>query len=158
MSNKKSIMTAWITVIGLAFIVLVMIASGLQGEKTSSPVKNKKPIVRPVKQSPKVVQQDILELISMEIYREHGYIGAEGLVKNISDKSLDNVEAIVNFLDAKGNFVKFDDALIEYNPILSDQTSPFSVMTTDNPMIEKINIDFKYLMGGTIPTKDSRQK
>ena len=100
---------------------------------------------------------ELLELISTGTSREYGYCEITGLVKNISDKPLDNIEAVVNFLDADGNFIKFDSALIEYNPILPNQTSPFSVMTTDNPEIEAFNINFKYLMGGTILMKDSRK-
>ena len=43
--------------------------------------------------------------------------------------------------------------MIEYNPVLANQTSPFKVMTSDNPAIKKASIDFKELMGGTINTK-----
>ena len=46
--------------------------------------------------------------------------------------------------------------LIEYNPVLSEQTSPFEVITTDNPAIARYQISFKFLLGNTIPTEDLR--
>lgn len=151
MSNKKSIMTTWVMIVGLTFIALVMIASGLQETKTSSPVK--KPIARPAKQSPQVVQQDLLKLLSYNCYSEHGYFHITGEVKNISDKSLEDVVAVGIAYTESGEFVKSDDALIDYNPILSGQTSPFEILMTDNPAIKKCKVDFKEFFGGSIPTK-----
>jgi len=97
-----------------------------------------------------------LELIAMNDTREYDFITVEGQVKNISGVSLDSIVAVVEFYDANGDFVKSDSALIDYNPILSGQTSPFSVITTDNPAIKKYSTTFKYFSGGTLPTKDSR--
>ena len=76
-------------------------------------------------------------------------------VKNISGKSLDNVTAVGNAYTDSGEFVKSDTALIEYDPILSGQTSPFEVLMTGNPAISKCKVDFKYLFGGSIKTKRS---
>lgn len=98
----------------------------------------------------------MLELLSMNDTREYDFITIEGQVKNISLVSLDAIEAVVQFYDGNGKFVKSDSALIDYNPILAGQTSPFSVITTDNPEIKRYSVIFKYLFGGTLPTKDSR--
>lgn len=80
------------------------------------------------------------------------FIEARGQVKNISTESLRNVMAVVSYYDKEGEFITSDETLISYNPILPGQTSPFHVMTTNNPAMVKATIEFKELMGGTIPT------
>lgn len=91
-----------------------------------------------------------LALISWRCTEEYGYIGVEGEVKNISSKKMDNVTAIGSFRTKSGELVKSSDALIEYNPIMPGQTSPFKTMTTTNPEIKGCGVSFKYLMGGAI--------
>lgn len=95
-----------------------------------------------------------LELITWSWSTTAGgrYVEARGQVKNISGQSLRNVEAVVNFYDRSGNFITSSSALIEFNPILADQTSPFTVMETYNPAMHTAGIQFKFLMGGTIST------
>ncbi|RJQ26331.1 MAG: hypothetical protein C4589_09855 [Peptococcaceae bacterium] len=80
------------------------------------------------------------------------FVEAVGQVKNISGSKLDNVMAVVSFYDKNGDFITSADALIDYNPIMPGQTSPFKVIETYNPAMQKASVEFKYLMGGTIPT------
>jgi len=54
---------------------------------------------------------------------------------------------VATFYDANGGFITTSDALIDYNPILPGQTSPFKVMKTENPAMKKASVEFKYLMG-----------
>jgi hypothetical protein len=49
-------------------------------------------------------------------YGGHHYV--EGRVKNISDRPLQNVTAMASWFDKDGEFIKADEALIDYNPIL----------------------------------------
>jgi len=95
-----------------------------------------------------------LELITWSWSTTAGgsYVEARGQVKNISGRSLRNVEAVANFYDKNGNFITSSSALIEFNPILAGQTSPFTVMETYNPAMKKASVQFKFFMGGTIPT------
>lgn len=93
-----------------------------------------------------------LELISKSYERAWGYLTVTGQVKNTGDIALDNVVAAVSYYDSSGNYVKSDDALIAYNPILTGQTSPFEVITSDNPAITSYRVGFKFLLGGSIPT------
>ena len=93
-----------------------------------------------------------LELIDWNWSSAHGYAEARGQVKNISGKSLKNVAALATFYDKDGGFIKTDSALIEFNPVLDGQVSSFTVMTTHNPAISKASVQFKFLMGGAIPT------
>jgi len=78
--------------------------------------------------------------------------------RNISGEKMENVMAVGEFYDENDNFIKSAEALIEYNPILPGQSSPFSVLTTDNPVIKNGKIVFKAFWGGTIPTKDGRKE
>ena len=96
-----------------------------------------------------------LELLSYRCYDEYDYFQIVGQVKNISDQSLKNVEALGTAYTKTGEFVNSSDSLIDYNPILPGQKSSFKVMMTDNPEMKKCTIEFKYLMGGNIDFKNS---
>ncbi|MCK4427347.1 MAG: FxLYD domain-containing protein [candidate division Zixibacteria bacterium] len=91
-----------------------------------------------------------LELQTWHWEKEGDFVVAEGLVKNISEEKLENVVAVFSVYDANGEFITSDNALIEYDPLLPEQTSPFKVMVKDNPAIEKGEIGFKHLLGGCI--------
>jgi len=100
-----------------------------------------------------------LALISGSCTRQSdiGFRKCEGYVKNISSVALDNVEAVVTWLDANGTPYSTDDALIDYNPILPGQESPWSTIGTDNPALTRFRVQFKDLLGGAILTRDDRQ-
>jgi hypothetical protein len=110
--------------------------------------------------SPPPEPQYDLALISSKGYESEygGYHITEGLVKNISSQPLKNVTAVGIWLDKDGEFIKSDDALIDYNPILPGQTSPFKTMSTGNPAMTKFRVEFKTLMGGTLAVDDQRKK
>jgi len=98
-----------------------------------------------------------LELLSSTATREYDFIIVEGEVKNICTENLEHVQVVVRFYTSDGDFVKSEDALIKYDPILAGQTSPWKIIATDNPEIKKYIVEFKEFLGGTIPTKDSRE-
>lgn len=106
------------------------------------------------KEEASLIRGSDLELITWSWSTTAGgsYVESKGQVKNISGQSLQNVEAVVSFYDKNGNFITSSSALIEFNPILVGQTSPFTVMETYNPAMHKATIQFKFLMGGTIST------
>lgn len=91
-----------------------------------------------------------LEIISSSWSQDHGYATYEGQVKNISNLNLKNVQAVATWYDSNGNMITSSSALIEYNPILPGQISPFKVMKTYNPAMEKAGVEFSKLMGGTL--------
>lgn len=101
--------------------------------------------------APAAYQAPQLELLSWNWHTEYGYAIAEGRVKNISTESLRNVEASVTFSTKSGEFITTDDALIDLNPLLPGQTSSFKVMATRNPAMARARVEFKFLMGGTVP-------
>lgn len=99
---------------------------------------------------PELKSQPKLELLEWSWRTEYDYAIVEGRVKNVSDINLKNVEAVIVFKTKDGNFITSSTALIEYNPILPSQVSPFKVMEKYNPAMDTANIDFKTLFGGTI--------
>jgi len=144
---------------GLGIIILFLIIVGKStGDRVEKVREQAQTNVSATEQTEETPQTESLELVSMNCYREYDYFIIEGMVKNISDKPLESVLAVGNTYTENGEFVKSSDALIEYNPILSGQSSPFKTMTTDNPAIKKCKVDFKEFWGGTIPTKDGRVK
>ena len=92
----------------------------------------------------------VLELQSWHWAENYSYAIAEGTVKNLSSESIKNVTAVVQYYDKNNGFITSSDALIDYNPILPGQISPFKTMATWNPEMRKAGIEFKSLMGGTL--------
>jgi hypothetical protein len=66
--------------------------------------------------------------------------------------------AVGEFRTSSGELVKAEDALLDYDPILPGQTSPFKAGGTDNPAIQKCNLSFKYLFGGQIAYSKKGEK
>lgn len=92
----------------------------------------------------------LLEVQSWRCSKEYSYIFVTGEVKNISSQPLKSVLAVGEFRTKAGEFVKSADALLDYNPILPGQTSPFKAGTTDNPQIQGCQLAFKQMFGGGI--------
>jgi hypothetical protein len=101
-----------------------------------------------------------LALISSRGYESDGggYHIVEGQVKNLSNVPLKNVTAVATWYDKDGGFIKSDDAIIDYNPILRGQTSPFKTMSSTNPEMSKFTVQFKTLFGGTLTVDDQRKR
>lgn len=91
-----------------------------------------------------------LVLVDWNWRHEHGFVIAEGMVRNVTQQPMRNICADVTFLTSGGEFVTSEDSLVSYNPILPNQTSPFRVMASDNPEIRKARIGFKELFGGSV--------
>lgn len=102
--------------------------------------------------------EPLLEVESVRYTKGRNFATAEGEVKNISSQALKQVTVVGMWYDKNNNLITSDEVLIKFNPILPGQTSPFSVSSTINPEMVSGNIDFKYLTGGTIPTKSAEDK
>jgi hypothetical protein len=94
-----------------------------------------------------------LVLVSWAWHAEGGQITGEGEVKNVSAGILQNVEAVTSYYTADDKFITSNEAIIEYNPILPGQTSPYKTTGTFNPAIQSGRIDFKTFMGGQVSWK-----
>ncbi len=103
------------------------------------------------------VEETKLELIKWNFTNSENYFYVKGLVKNISSKSIESVEAIAICSDKNDEFVTSDNAMIEYSPLLPGQTSPFEVMVKYNPEIKSARVSFKQIGGGELMTKHSEK-
>ena len=101
-----------------------------------------------------------LKVGSWRVYRDPGsqYSEIEGEVKNVSGTKLKSVDAVASYYTADGSFITSGSALIDYNPILADQTSPFKTMTRFNPAMASVKLEFRELGGGLLPTSGAGEK
>lgn len=92
-----------------------------------------------------------LELISWRCDRESGgWLYVRGEVRNVSGERLQNVTAVGEFRTEKGDLVSAETALVEFNPLMPGQTSPFRVSYRGNPEAKRCGVSFKRLMGGAL--------
>ncbi len=98
-----------------------------------------------------------LALVSASCTYRSNFVTCEGFVKNISSLALENVEVVINWYDTNDIPRSSQDALIEYDPILAGQTSPWSSIGRYNPALTGFRVEFKEFFGGTILTRDDRQ-
>ena len=88
-----------------------------------------------------------LELISRKCGKENINVYVIGEVKNISSESMKDVMAVGRFRTKDGSLVKTEEAIIDSNPILPGQTSPFKVGGLDDPVITDCYLSFKNQSG-----------
>jgi len=134
-------------------IILGMIASPDQPKNSTSTSSSVTSSKSSVTQEPPP-----LELVSWRCEKEYGFIHVRGEVRNVSPRKLENVAAVGEFRTKDGELVKSEVALLEYNPIMPMQTSPFSAGGTDNPSIKRCGVTFKYLFGGSIDFTQKEKK
>ena len=91
-----------------------------------------------------------LEVKSWRCEEENGYIFVHGEVRNVTNEPLKHVMVVGIFHEKDGTFVKSADALVEYDPLLAGQSSPFKAGTTHNPLIKSCDIGFKTMLGGQL--------
>ena len=72
---------------------------------------------------------------------------------NLTDKPIDSLTAVIEFRTADGTFVKSEMGIVEFQPLLPGQTSPWKVMTTHNPAIEKVGLRFKRMFSGAVSAR-----
>jgi hypothetical protein len=129
--------------LGLLFLLFVISQISQDGEKPSQ--RNSGSVV-----APSAPAEPLLRLESFSWSISYNYATAEGEVTNVSSEPLKNVQAMGKFYTKDETFITSADAMIDYNPILPGQTSPFKVMATHNPAMDTCRISFKELFGGSI--------
>ena len=85
---------------------------------------------------------------------EGSHIEVRGEVKNVSAGNLKDVEAVVTFRDNSGKYISHESAILEYNPIVAGQTSPFKIISTYNPEITDAIIEFKTIAGDKVKSSN----
>lgn len=106
-------------------------------------------------QGPSSTEGTLLAVTAANEYYEprSGYMHLEGEVQNVSGQSLNHVWAVVSYYTAGGEYVNSGSAPIEFQPILSNQTSPFQIVSPGNPAITKWKLQLKIFGGGTVPSE-----
>lgn len=143
----------------LGFIVILAIliyAVGLSVKNSGPGTTTSNPVNAPAPALPAAAK---LLIVSQKGYSsEYGYNYVEGQVKNTSSESLQHVTAVATWYGADGKFITSDNALVEYDPLLPGQTSPFKVGSRTNPAMKKYSLAFKKLLGGEIPSEEPVQR
>src|SRR5690625_1303329 len=93
-----------------------------------------------------------VELTEWNWRREHGHVIVEGIAKNLTDGRLNDIMAVATFRTEDGDLVTTSDALLDFNPVLPGQSSPFTVITTENPAMHTASVQFRGLLGETVRT------
>ena len=75
------------------------------------------------------------------------YYETKGEIRNLTSRTLNNVQALVTWQTSSGTFITSDSALIEYRALRPGQRSPFSVLTSGNPQMSNCSVSFKELFG-----------
>jgi len=83
-----------------------------------------------------------------------GYYYVEGQVKNITNQPIDRLRVVATWFTKEGTFITTDQAMIDYDPLMPGQTSPFKTITRGNPQMSKFSIEFARLGGGTVAHED----
>lgn len=152
-AKKKTSVLTW-----LVTIFIVLWAIGYFSNQSYSPTNNS---TSAAQYSSAESYTPPHEVISWKCDKEYGFIFVRGEVKNVSKQSIKNVMAVGEFRTKDGTLVKSEDALIDYNPLLPGQTSPFKTGGTDNPAIINCNLSFKALFGeqlGYSTAEDEKNK
>jgi hypothetical protein len=149
----KNVKNGCLGCLGVIGLLILIAFAGSIFSPTDKPTTSKSPAAaRPTPPKPAAAQ---LHLLSSEgTIGEYGYNTVEGQIENISNQPIKNIEAVVTWFDKDGKFISSDSALVEYNPLLAGQTSPFKVMTRTNPEMKRFQVEFKELLGGAIKFED----
>lgn len=84
------------------------------------------------------------------------YIEVKGRVQNVSQRPISNLMATVELFDKRGEFISADHALVEFDPVLPGQATPFTVLIRGNPATEKYLVRFKTMGGPELHFHDKR--
>jgi hypothetical protein len=142
----------------LGLLLLMGMCTSVLNESPTAP-SHPAPVSNAVRSDPHPSGAE-LALLSRRGYRTEGsdFMIVEGRVRNISSDPLRNVEAVANWYSSDGSFISSGDALVEYDPVLPGQTSPFKVMTRANPEMHRFSVEFKTFAGTKIEVVDRRGK
>jgi hypothetical protein len=104
-------------------------------------------------------EADRLALLSSKGYESEtgNYWYVEGQVQNISGSPIKSLVAVSTWYDKDGAFIKSDQAVVDFDPLMPNQVSAFKTITRGNPAMSKYTVQFKAFFGGTIRTRDDRK-
>ncbi len=137
----------WFAPLLIAF--LVVLVAGCASTTLTSQLTTAKPTASPVPEEPRLL---LLAVNGTKASRS--YLQIDGIVRNVTSQSLQNVIAIALLCDDNGKFLFSDESRLSYNPIRPGQESPFKILIREDPKISGGAIRFKALNGGEIAMTD----
>jgi hypothetical protein len=145
----------WKVLLGLGAFLLFLIVLGIDSQNSPRARRSEVGSTSAATSAPPKVATPDLELLSQTGGPSGGggYMEVSGEVKNLTSEPLRNVHAVVTWYTEKGDFIASDTALIEYNPLMPGQTSPYKTMSRRNPVMEKFRVDFKTMSGALFSLK-----
>lgn len=143
------------------FVVVVALQQQKKDRERTSTIEDALALTEPYNRSidqqtePEREEGPYLEILDWGWRSEHGFAVVEGEVKNLTSSRLQNVTATVRFYTEDDSFITSGEALIDFNPILPNQVSTFTVYVTHNPLMHRANLRFKELLGGSISARSA---
>jgi len=107
-----------------------------------------------VEENPRSKPTQDLIIESWRLTVESDLALVSGEVTNNSGEELKSVTAVASFYAADDSFLSTSSGIVEFNPILPGQTSPFKAYDFNVSAIKSAKLSFKHFSGGTISTFD----
>ncbi len=152
--TKKNSITPLFWLLGLLGLALLIGGVGSVSDKTNSGAgfsqSDTSTSGQPGYKSPP------LRLLSSRGETEYDYVTVQGEVQNNTTEKLDSVWVLVSHYDKSGQLVTTDKSIIDYQPLMPGQTSPFKAMTRHNPLMATYKIAFQQGFGGELDYIDAR--
>ncbi len=94
-----------------------------------------------------------LELVSWKWGRDEydQYAEVTGEVKNVSGEPLRSLVVLASIYDKDGTFISTARALVDFNPVMPGQTTPFKSMAKWNPAMSRAVLSFQLIGGREVP-------
>jgi hypothetical protein len=91
-----------------------------------------------------------LHVLAFSCSNEDGYAHVRGEVRSLASRPIENLMVIGELRQADGTLIKTAEAMVEYDPLMPGQASPFHALTPHNPLATNCGLAFKTLWGGQI--------
>jgi hypothetical protein len=146
----KDIAVTGCLIASISFVVFAVVKpakTSSRVEQASASTVEEKPVEPPKVKAP-------LKISSWKCTHAYGFMTLEGEVLNRSDTPIDNLLAVGIFKTQEDEFIKAETALVEYQPLLPHQRSPFKVMAMYNPAMKYCSLGFKQMFGGKIASEE----
>lgn len=137
----------------LFLVIFVFVTNTASKFEASTPGVSRTAVAATVASEPEVERKPTPPLLlgSFNCAHSYGFSITEGAVTNVSAKPIERLMAVVSMEDGNGNFISSSSAMVEYQPLLPNQRSPFKVMVPHNPRMSTCRISFKQMFGGAVP-------
>jgi len=142
--NRNLLQYAWPAVAVLCVIAFTVLLRGFSGNSAELTL-----LTSPSGQNS---SSPSIKTGAIRVERMHGYVTVTGMVTNLTQGTLKNVEAFVEFFDKRGDLIRSESALIELPMLQAKEESPYSIQARDMPDAASYRVRFRELLGASIPS------